>query len=82
MVIPYSLLRTAVRLNDFSFSLILSKAGQFVAISTRNCTLASHATLLLFSDFTNKTLEARTSMMLEKMLIGYDKRLRPDFGGI
>ena len=21
-------------------------------------------------------------MMLEKMLIGYDKRLRPDFGGI
>ncbi|XP_073254664.1 gamma-aminobutyric acid receptor subunit beta-4-like [Porites lutea] len=33
------------------------------------------------SDVTNKTLGARTSMMLEKMFNGYDKRLRPDFGG-
>ncbi|CAH3105443.1 unnamed protein product, partial [Porites lobata] len=38
-------------------------------------------TLLLFSDVTNKTVGARTSMMLEKILVGYDKRLRPDFGG-
>ncbi|KAM7444361.1 hypothetical protein ABFA07_007030 [Porites harrisoni] len=33
------------------------------------------------SDVTNKTVGARTSMMLEKILVGYDKRLRPDFGG-